>query len=424
MTIGIAPRDPVHDGVPAARRILIMVVELAQRIEVAWRPRPGRPDDEAFVPLAAALGAEFAPRAAEHDRDNTFVYENFARMREEGYLRLAVPAELGGYGATMRQVCYAQAELARSCASTALAVNMHLYLTLANVFRWRRGAPGAEGLLRRVASEGVVLMTSGGSDGIWPSATAVKENGGYRISGRKVFCSQAPVADALTTMAVYDDPSEGPVVLLAGIPMNADGVRILDTWNALGMRATGSHDVLLEDVAISESQVAGRRPWGKVDPILRAAGIHFAPPVAAVYAGVAMGARDEAVRLACQRRTPDGRTVAEDPTIQRQIGLMDVKLRTLWWSLLGSLDELGDDYGPDDRALEAVMIAKRHAVTEAVAVVNLAMETVGGSAYFKSSPLERAYRDVRAGLFHPLNPERTLLYAGRLALGLPADTIW
>lgn len=390
----------------------------------SWRFRPVRSDDETFVPLAAELGAEFKPHASRHDRDNTFVYTNFDRMRDAGYLRLAVPEELGGFGATMRQVCFAQAELARSCASTALAVNMHLYLTLANVFRWRRGAPGAEGVLRRVANEGLVLMTSGGSDGIWPSATAVKENGGYRLNGRKIFCSQAPVAGVLTTMAVYDDPSEGPVVFLAGIPMSSPGVTILDSWDAVGMRATGSHDVLLEDVMIADAQVAGRRPWGKVDPILRAAGIHFAPPVAAVYAGVAAAARDEAVRVVSNRTTADGRSLAEDATVQRQVGLMDVKLRTLWWSLLGALDEVGDEYAPDDKAMEPVMIAKRHVVTEAQAVVDLAMETVGGSAYFTSSPLQQAYRDVRAGAFHPLNPERTLTYAGRLALGVPADTVW
>lgn len=390
----------------------------------SWRFRPVRPDDEAFVSLAAELGADFKPHASRHDRDNTFVYTNFDRMRDAGYLRLAVPEELGGLGASMRQVCFAQAELARSCASTALAVNMHLYLTLANVFRWRRGAPGAEGVLRRVANEGLVLMTSGGSDGIWPSATAVKENGGYRLNGRKIFCSQAPVAGVLTTMAVYDDPSEGPVVLLAGIPMSSPGVTILDTWDAVGMRATGSHDVLLEDVMIADAQVAGRRPWGKVDPILRAAGIHFAPPVAAVYAGVAAAARDEAVRVVSNRTTADGRSLAEDATVQRQVGLMDVKLRTLWWSLLGALDEVGDEYAPDDKAMEPVMIAKRHVVTEAQAVVDLAMEAVGGSAYFTSSPLQQAYRDVRAGVFHPLNPERTLTYAGRLALGVPADTVW
>src|SRR5262245_20447458 len=146
-----------------------------------YRPAPVRKGDDKFVPLAAELGEQFAPRAAEHDRDNTFVTENFQAMREAGYLKLAVPEELGGLGASMRQVCYAQAELAKYCGATALAVNMHLYLTLANVFRWRKGIAGVDAVLKRIAQDGIVLMTSGGSDGIWPSATAIKENGGFRV---------------------------------------------------------------------------------------------------------------------------------------------------------------------------------------------------------------------------------------------------
>ena len=390
----------------------------------AWRFHHHDADDDAYVALAASLGAVFAPLAAQHDRENTFVHEHFDLMRDSGYLRLAVPRELGGLGATMRQVCYAQAELARHCASTALAVNMHLYLTLSNVFRWRRGAPGAEAVLRRVADEGLVLMTSGGSDGIYTSATAVKEDGGYRISGRKIFCSQAPVAGVITTMARYEDPVEGTVVLLAGIPMSSPGVSVPENWNALGMRATGSHDVILEDVRITEAQVAARRPWGKVDPALRVAGIHFAPPVASVYAGIAAAARDEAVRVVNQRVLGDGRPMAEDATVQRQVGLMDVKLKVLWWALLGALEELGDEYMPDDRAMSPLMIAKRQIVTEAQEIVDLAMQVVGGGSYLAPSILERAYRDVRAGAFHPLNPERTLSYVGRQTLGVPADTIW
>ncbi|MFN8663996.1 MAG: acyl-CoA dehydrogenase family protein [Thermomicrobiales bacterium] len=401
------------------------VIESAVALsEHAWRFHDREAGDDAFVALAASLGAVFAPLAAQHDRENTFVYENFDLMQDAGYLRLAVPRELGGLGATMRQVCFAQAELARHCASTALAVNMHLYLTLSNVFRWRRGAPGAEAVLRRVANEGLVLMTSGGSDGIYTSATAVREEGGYRITGRKIFCSQAPVAGVITTMARYEDPDEGTLVLLVGIPMSSPGVSVPENWNALGMRATGSHDVVLDNVRITEAQVAARRPWGKVDPALRVAGIHFAPPVASVYAGIAAAARDEAVSVVSQRRLGDGRSMADDATIQRQIGLMDVKLKVLWWALLGALDELGDEYVPDDRAMAPLMIAKRQIVTEAQEIVDLAMQVAGGGSYLAPSFLERAYRDVRAGAFHPLNPERTLSYVGRLSLGVPADTIW
>jgi alkylation response protein AidB-like acyl-CoA dehydrogenase len=391
-----------------------------------YRPAPLREGDDRFVPLAAELGARFAERADEHDRDNTFVHENFHELRAAGYHALAIPTELGGLGGSLRQVCYAQAELAKYCGATALAINMHLYGTLTTIYRWKHGAAAAEGVLRRIASDGLILMTSGGSDGIWPTGVAVKEDGGYRVTGRKRFCSQAPIADVLSTMAVYDDPQEGRIVLAMGIPTASEGFRIVETWDTLGMRATASHDVQLDEVFVSEAQVAARRPWGRLDPFLRNAILHGLSTMAAVYYGVAAGARDVAVRTVARRQRGDGEPLAQDPALHHLIGRMDSGLRTAWWSLLGGLSELGDDYAYEltDRNCNTVLLAKRHVVTEAVAVVDAAMEAVGGSAYFKRSPLERAYRDVRAGKFHPLPPEKTLLFAGRLALGLPVDQIW
>lgn len=392
-----------------------MVAILESPRTSAWRFAPAAPDDTVFVPLAAELAAEFATRAAAHDQEGTFPFENFARMEDSGFTRLAVPRELGGPGATMRQVCYAMAELARGCAGTAIAVNMHHYLVLANVFRWKKGLPGAEALLRRVASDGLILMTSGGFDGLRPTGTAERVEGGFRVTGRKVFCSQAPVAGAITTMAVLREPDTEPVVLLMGIPTNAPGVRMVETWDALGMRASGSHDLLLEDVFVPEAQISAQRPWARLDPALRVAGIHFAPTVASVYAGIAAAARDEAVAALRER---------SDPLAQRQVGLMDATLRTMWWALMGAIGEMGDEYGPTDAVMAPLMVAKRQVMTGAQEVVDLAMEVAGGRSYFRSSPLERAYRDVRAGKYHPMTPERTLLYTGQLALGLPADTIW
>ena len=129
--------------------------------------------DTRFVELARTIGAVAAEHAADHDRDATFVTEAYEAMRAHGYLALAVPAELGGLGATMRQVCHAQAELARHDGATALAVTMHLYLTLMQAYRRRGGAADAEAVLRRVADEGIVIATSGGSDWLWPTTTAV-----------------------------------------------------------------------------------------------------------------------------------------------------------------------------------------------------------------------------------------------------------
>lgn len=392
----------------------------------AQRPAPVRPDDDRFVPLAAELGAQFAERAAEHDRDNTFVTENFAALRQSGYTALAIPEELGGLGASLRQVCYAQAELARSCGATALAVNMHLYLTLTNMYRWKHGAAGVEGLLRRIAAERLILMTSGGSDGLWPGATAVRDGDGYRVNGRKTFCSQAPVANVLSTFAAYDDPADGRVVLALGIPTSSPGVQIVETWDTMGMRATASHDVQLDDVHVGEAQVVARQPWGQLGPVLRSALIHAGATMASVYYGIAAGARDEAVRVVTRRRAGSGEPLAHDPAVARLVGLMDYKLRTAWWALLGGLDELGDDYAYplDDHTVNAGLLAKRCVVTHAVEVVDLALEAVGGASYYKRSPLERAYRDVRGGKYHPLPPEKTLQFAGRLALGLPVDRIW
>jgi alkylation response protein AidB-like acyl-CoA dehydrogenase len=375
-------------------------------------PTPVRTDDTRFVGIARHVGAVAATHAETHDRAATFVTEAYAAMREHGYLAMPVPEELGGLGATMRQVCYAQAELARHDGATALSAAMHLYLTLVQAFRHRNGAPDAEAVLRRVA-DGMVMATSGGSDWLWPTTMAVPDGDGFRVSGRKAFCSQSPEATVVATSAVLGDE-----VLHFSVPLAAEGVRIEETWDTLGMRGTASHDVVLEEVLVPAERIVGRRPYGEFGVPLLAAAIHFAPVGAATYFGIASAARDVAVGGA-GTGSRGQRSLAELPRIHRQIGLMDAKLRGAWWALLGAVDELGEDYAVSSATLATVMIAKRQVVTEAIEVVNLAMDVLGGRSFYRRSPLERAYRDVRAGTFHPLTPEITLNYAGKLALGDP-----
>jgi acyl-CoA dehydrogenase len=384
-------------------------------------PKPVRADDDRFVPLAAEVGRVAAEHAAEHDDDASFVAEAYDAMRTSGYLGLAVPEDLGGLGATMRQVCYAQAELARYDGATALAVAMHLYLTLMQGFRRRKGAADAEGVLRRVVEDDLIIATSGGSDWLWPSTIAVADDGTFRVSGRKAFCSQSPAATVIATSAVVGEPGAGAEVLHFAVPLAADGVSLVDTWDTMGMRGTASHDLVFDDVVVPADRVIGRRPWGEFGVPLFAAALHFAPVGGATYFGIAAGARDVAVEAATSTaRGP--RELADLPRVQRQVGLMDTKLRVAWWALLGAIEEIGDDYAADAATLTTVMVAKRQAVTEAIAVVDLAMDTLGGRSYFRRSPLERALRDVRAGTFHPLTPENTLTYAGKLALGDPGTT--
>jgi len=394
---------------------------IAQTRTTSTFPIPLRHDDAAFVELAARIGAVAAEYAAEHDRDATFVSEAYAAMREHRYLALTVPAELGGLGATMRQACYAQAELARHDGATALSAAMHTYLTLMQGYRRRKGAPDAEAVLRRVATEGIVIATSGGSDWLWPTTTAEPTESGYVVNGRKTFCSQSPEATVVATCAVLGEPGAAADVMHFSVPLSAPGVRLEETWDTLGMRGTASHDVVLTDVAVPADKIAGHRPYGELGVPLLAATVHFAPIVGATYFGIASGARDAAVAAAASgSRGP--RASADLPSVHRQIGLMDAKLRGAWWSLMGALEELGEDYTVGPEALTTVMLAKRQAVTEAIEVVNLAMELMGGRSFFRRFGMERAYRDVRAGTFHPLTPEATLTYAGKVALGDPGVT--
>jgi alkylation response protein AidB-like acyl-CoA dehydrogenase len=369
--------------------------------------------DSELLARAAAVGAEIAPYAARHDSDGTFVSEGLHCVREAGLLALAVPTELGGSGATIRQVAMVQRELAHHCGSTALATAMHQHAVTFTAWRYYRGFPGAEATLRRVADEGIVLVSTGGADFTRPRGEAVKVEGGYRVSGHKVFASQSSHGTAMVTMFAFDDPDEGRRVLNMAVPIASEGVTVLDNWNTLGMRGTASNDIVVEDVFVPDERVVANRPYGKIDPPLQVIASIAMPIIAAVYLGVAEAAYAAALEAVAAK--------ADDPVVQRQVGFMAQRLRVASWALDGALAEVGDDPDPSVERFAAVMAAKREVALAGVEVCDVAMELGGGAAFFKGSTIERCYRDIRAAKFHPLTPEQTLIHSGRLALGLPVD---
>ena len=138
--------------------------------------------------LARDIGPGFAARAAEFDETDTFVAENYAELSAHRFFSAGVPAELGGGGAGHRELCAMLRELARHCGSTALALSMHTHLLATTVWRWRQQQP-VEPLLRRIAEEQIVLVSTGASDWLDSSGTAERVQGGYLVSGRKIFGS-------------------------------------------------------------------------------------------------------------------------------------------------------------------------------------------------------------------------------------------
>lgn len=370
-------------------------------------------NDAALRDWAAGFGPVLAANAARYDAEGSWAQESFEHLRENGVLGLAVPTELGGMGATIRQTAIVQRELAKYCASTALALSMHQHVTAFTAWRYRREMPGAEATLRRVVEDRIVLVSTGGADFTSPHGNALKVDGGYRVTGRKIFASQAPAGTVMSTMFAFDDPEQGRRVLNMAVPFADPGVTIHDTWNAMGMRATASNDVSVDDVFVPDERVTANRPYGIVDPPLQIIVSIAFSIVNGVYLGVAESAADHAIAAAAGK--------ADDPIVQRQVGLMTHKLRVATWAHEGALSVVGDDPSPSVEMVVAVMAAKREIATAGIEICDLAMEIAGGAAFFKGSPIERAYRDIRGAKFHPFAPEATLTHAGRFALGLPCD---
>jgi alkylation response protein AidB-like acyl-CoA dehydrogenase len=220
-----------------------------------------------WVSLMKELGREFGARAAEHDRDDSFVAENYAKLREHRAFAAGVPTELGGGGASIAELSGMARALAQGCGSTGLAFSMHTHLVATMSYLWRSGNKAPEGMLKRVAAENLVLISTGASDWLAGSGKLEKVEGGYRMNGRKIFGSGVPAGDFLMTTGVYDDPKDGPTVFHFPLSLKAEGVKVLDTWRTLGMRGTGSHDVEIKDVFLPEALMQGvRRPAGKWHP--------------------------------------------------------------------------------------------------------------------------------------------------------------
>jgi alkylation response protein AidB-like acyl-CoA dehydrogenase len=365
-----------------------------------------------WVAIVRDMAPRFAARAAAHDAHDSFVADNYGELRERHVFSAGIPAELGGGGATYRELCDVLRTLAHSCSSTALALAMHMHPLATTVWRWRHEAAPVEGLLRRVAAEELVLVTSGGSDFLAGSGTAVKVDGGYRVTARKVFGSGSPGGHIFMTMAIHDDPTEGPTVLHAAVPLDTAGVKVSDNWRTLGMRGTGSNDILLDDVFVPDAAIGARRPPGRWTQVFFVIyGIAF-PLIYSVYLGVAEAARAIAVREAGRRR--------QDPTVQALVGEMENELANTRLVVRHMIDVADTDrLGPE--TTNEMLIGRTLAGRSAIRTVEKAMEVAGGAGFYRALGLERLFRDVQAARYHPLQEKPQTVFTGRFALGLDVN---
>ena len=357
-----------------------------------------------WLTIATDLAEEVGQYAAEHDVEGTFVREGYAALARARMFSMLVPSELGGGGASHAETCESIRALARRCPATALAFSMHTHLVAAAVWRWRNGQP-AEALLRKIAGEQLVLVSTGATDWVDSNGEMTRVDGGYRVTARKVFASGSPGADMLVTSSRF-----GSSVLHFAVPFAAEGVKILEDWDTLGMRGTGSNTVLFEDVFVPDAAVSLERPQGQWHAAWTVAVTLALPLLMSPYVGIAEEARELALA--------DARGREEDwvPILAGELENALATTRMAWRDMVQNAAEYEFPLTVD--SANRALIAKTLCTQAALATVEKAMEVSGGRGFFRRHGLQRLLRDVHAAPYHPLPEKKQLRFTGRLALGM------
>jgi alkylation response protein AidB-like acyl-CoA dehydrogenase len=374
----------------------------------------GRPPDEIrdFTAIARKLGVAFAARAEKIDESDEFVAGNYESMKSFGLIEAGVPIELGGGGADVPALCTMLRVLAQYCGSTALALAMHTHQVAIPAWRWRhQKATAVEPLLRRIANERLVLVTSGASDWILGSGKAERVDGGYRVTARKMFASGSPIGDLFMTSAVLDEEGQ-PMVLHFGMPMRSPNLQIVPVWKAMGMRGTGSNDVIIDGYVVPDAAIALMRRAGEWHPVFHVIAMIAFPIICSVYVGIAESARAIAIEMAKKRH-------ADQHLIER-IGHMETELRMAQLAH-GAMMACAMRGEPGAATVNEIMMGRQLVGRHAIKATELAMEVAGGAGFYRAAGLERRFRDVQGARYHPMQEGRQREFAGRLALGLSVD---
>lgn len=366
---------------------------------------------------ARKLADQFHKRAGWYDEHAEFPFENFSDLKEARFLSLTVPKLYGGEEISLYEFLLIQETIAQGDGATALSLGWHLgiLLNLAETKKWPLSI--FERICREVAEKQVLLnsahsetATGSPARGGKPETTAEHRNGRWVISGRKTFASLAPALDYFIVSATIKETGEVGNFL---IPKTAAGLKIEKTWNTLGMRATRSDDVILENVEVEEEALVEMLSSPKAKSQAQGWLLH----IPACYLGIAIAARNEAIAFA-KTYQPNSLShpIAEVPEVRRKIAQMDIHLMAARHFMYSIADQW--DRYPEKRAemKEELATVKYLTTNAAVNVVDWAMRIVGGQSLFAENPLQRYYRDVRAGLHNPPSDDITVSIVADRAL--------
>jgi L-evernosamine nitrososynthase len=395
--------------------------------------RASSPEGARLVSLTEDVGAELAACAGKHDRDASYPFEAIETLKRARYFVAPIPADQGGLGVeSVHDVVVAASRLARADASVAIGVNMHFAALLNIVRRWRvavgsgneRRAGAFAKSMREIATRDVIMaaaISEPGQDITRPGTTATRTETGWIVDGRKMFCTMSPAATVLYTSVRFENGGGEELYGYAMIPTSTPGVVVHDDWDALGMRASGSHSVTLDCVELPEPALRGGFRVGEAVPYMErnlyAGALH-----ASASLGIAEAAHAEAL-VRSQRAVNGDAAYADMLTAANEVDLCAAR------ATLSRVTTLIDEHAaarPDAMGTDEEIVALFTETQTAKAFVNEASSRIsdralalsGGSGYLNGSLLARATRDVRAGAFmHPLGANRAYQLIASVARG-------
>ena len=359
--------------------------------------------------LLEKTAKNFRERAQKHDEENTFPFENFEDLKEIAYPTLSIPKKYGGLGISLEEMLKGQEIIAKYDGSTALSIGWHMGITkhLGETSAWNESI--YEAFAKDVLETGALLnnaatepATGSPTRGGKPETYAVETEDGWVINGRKSFTTLAPILDYFVVSTSIDGTDKVGNFL---IRRELDGVSIDETWDSVGMKATGSHDLVLENVKVKKEDLVQYITPG--DKAAQGWLLH----IPACYLGIAKAAQQYAINFATSYSPSSIKgTIADIPTVRQRIGEMELRVLEMS-TFLYTVARKWDESNEEERQLMKPELGavKLSVVNKALETVDLAMRIVGARSLSAKNPLQRYYRDVRAGLHNPPMDDMTIM---------------
>ncbi|HLO81405.1 MAG TPA: acyl-CoA dehydrogenase family protein [Bacteroidia bacterium] len=356
------------------------------------------------------LGPQIEEQGLAYDAENKFAEKNFCLLKENGVYKALIPAELGGGGVEYSELCYFLKDLAHYCPSTSLTLAMHMHLVAVLVFKHLNGDAAATKTLKAVVEKDWILLSTGGGDWVSSNGTARKADGGYIINCRKSFCSGSPIANVAVMTCAYDDGVKEQVLHFSA-PLSADGVEIIYDWNAMGMRGTGSNSINFKDVFVPEEKISLIRERGKWHPVWDAVCTLQFPVFISTYAGIVEAISKKTIALFSKREKYEPYALSSLGEMHNHFQIVEMAHKRL----VENANNL--NIKPSSNSAAVAVQAKSIITNHGKLSAQAAMDSLGGYSYYQKVGIERLYRDLLAGEFHPMQASKQKEMLGNYLVG-------